>query len=473
MTASLDFGRDLVVHWPAATPAVVPFLRQLEARALLTEPSDLSPKLAAACRAAEVALIADIPADRVAVRAAQGAGFTAAAIPASGEAAEFGDLLRQFRDFVTFVYLTPEQIDWNVQPAQSVLRYGVWPGISTPDAGTAGATESVWLDANTSLIAQLRALYPRRRAVLGYRPDKDGGVPETRSVPASSAEVALADAFSAGGNVVLSLPSLYRDGLLAQEPRALQAWKALTVVHQFIRGARTVTEAPFVGRSAVLCGTIEQTGEILNLAFRRNLCPVALPATPPPLTKAQFDVVVAANATLTAAAIENVARYAASGGVVMAAPAGDEKTPWWTRRGWKKQRAEEDRDVYAAGSGTLYAYAAIDDPGRFALDLKEVLGQLSQPGVGLKNLDMRIWAADSVLGVLHRLSPTSIALVLTAYGGLPRHDFLVSVRGRYRRATLCQVGSPAAVPLQLMARTGRVEINLTQISRIAIVTLEE
>ena len=480
MTVPLDFSRDLVVHWPAAAPTVVPFVAQLGARALLTEPLPGVERLVEACRSAGLELVADVPAADPAglagaLRAARGAGFTAAAVTALGSAAEFGALLGQFRDFVAMVYLTPEQMGWDVGPAQAVLRYGVWPGISTPDAGSAGATESVWLDANTSLIAQLRALYPRRRAVLGYRPDKDGGVPEKRSVPASSAEVALADAFSAGGHVVLSLPTLYREGLLSGQTRALEAWKALGEVHRFIGGARALTETPFAGRCAVLCGTIEQTGEILNLAFRKNLCPVALPATAlPRLAREQFDVVVAANVGLTPEAVENVARFAASGGVVMAAPAGEEAAPWWTRRGWKQLRMEEDRAVYAAGGGMLYAYtAAIDDPGRFALDVKEVHGRLTEPGVGIKNLDLRIWATDSVLGVLHRLSRTSIALVLTAYGSPPRHDFLVSVRGRYRRASLRQVGDTAAAPLPLMPRAQRVEMNLTRISRIAIVTLEE
>jgi hypothetical protein len=341
--------------------------------------------------------------------------------------------------------------------------------------GTAGATESVWLDANTSLVAQLRALHPGRRAVLGYRPDKDGGVPETRSVPVRSAEVALADAFSAGGNVVLSLPWNYREGLLKEDSRAVEAWKSLAAVHAFVRSAAAIADAPLAGRTAVLCGSIEESGEILNLAFRKNLCPVAMPAAAPgALTAERFDVVAAANVVMTQAAVENVARFAVSGGAVLAAPAGTEKAPWWTTRGWKKLRTEEDRDVYAAGEGVVYGYhTLILDPGAFALDLKEVAGQRSEPGVGLKNLDLRIWSADTVLGVLHRLTPASLAVVLTAYGNLPRHDFLISVRGRYRRGSIRQAGSPTAQPVELMARAGRVEINLAQLSRVAVLTLEE
>ncbi|NWF85141.1 MAG: hypothetical protein HXY18_15090 [Bryobacteraceae bacterium] len=476
-----DPGKDLVVHWPRATPAVPPLLKQLGARALLTDPDPLAAGLVEACDAAGVALIADLPAAadlnplRAALESARSAGFTAAALRPAGDASAFGKLLADSGGFAAIVFLTAEQIDQDVRPAQAVLRHGVWPGIAAGDTGAAGATESVWLDANSSLVAHLRALYPWRSAVLGYRPDKDGGVPETRSVPARSAEVALADAFSAGGHVVLSLHGDYRNGLLKGEQRALDAWKSLAEAHEFMRGARALADAPLAGRTAVLCGGIEETGEILNLAFRKNLCPVAISAAaPPPLSTANFDVVVAANIELKPAVVENAARFAASGGAVLAAPAGEEKSPWWTTRGWKRIHSEEDRDLYAAGKGLVYGYhSLILDPGAFALDLKDAIARQSQPQGGLKNLDLRIWAADTVLGVLHRVSPSSVAVVLTAYGNLPRRDFLISVRGRYRRAAIREVGSPGARPVRLMPRAGRVEINLTQMSRVAIVTLEE
>jgi len=457
---------------------MVGLLSELGARALLTE--EEAPGLKEACAQAKILLVADLAeqsdaaALRKALADARAAGFEAASMRGVGDAGATRKVIEEFRDFVLFVQLGPEQIAWDVAPAHAVLRYGVWPGIATPDPSTAGATESIWLDANTSLIAQLRAQYPKRRAILGYRPDKEGGVPETRGVPMRSAEVALADAFSAGGSVILSLPADYRKALLARESRALAAWKELAGVLAFVRREAAATIKPFAGRVAVLCGTIEQSGEILNLAFRKNLCPVAMPAAAPvPLTPERFDIVVAANVIPAPPVVESLARYAAAGGAILAAPEGDEKNPWWTQRGFRKLRTEDDRDVYAAGRGTIYAYQSmVLDPGAFAMDLKELAGQRSQPGFGVKNFDLRIWSADSVLGVLHRLTPTSIAVVLTAYGNMPRHDFLVSVRGQYRTANMRQVGGAAAAAVPVMKRSGRVEMNLTQLSRIAIVTLE-
>lgn len=476
---ALDLRKDLVVHWPAATAAVAPLLSQLGARALLTESA--APGLAEGCGAARIALVADIrtPQDldslAGSLSAARRAGFGGAAVPAVGKQETFRAFVREHSAFLPVVFLSAEQADWDVQPAQAVLRHGVWPGIATGDVGGAGATESVWLDANTSLVAQLRAMRPERPAVLGYRPDKDGGVPETRSVPPRSAEVALADAFSAGGSLVLSIPDLYREALLNQQPQALEAWKSLAGVHAFIGATSALAATPLTGRTAVLCGSIEETGEILNLAFRKNLCPVAMRASsPPPLEPSKFDVAVAANVEVAPPVSAALARFAERGGAVLAAPAGDEKSPWWTTRGWKKIRTEDDRDVYAAGKGLVYGYhSLILDPGAFALDIKEIAGERSQPEGGLKNLDLRIWGADTVLGVLHSLSPASIAAVLTAYGNPPRHDFLVSIRGRYRRASIRQVSAAEPQPVPIMARAGRVEINLKQLSRVAVLTLEE
>jgi hypothetical protein len=487
VTTTLDPGRELVVHWPSATPAVATLLKQVGAGALLTE--SLKSPVREACALAGVKTVAEVTASAgngaalaAALRAAKDAGFMAAAVSAAGisDAAEFRRAIEAsgLGDFIALVFLAPGQIGWDVSPAHAVLRGGLWPGIAPTSTEHAGASSYAWLDANTSLVAQLRALYPNRRAILGYRPDKDGGVPETRLLPNESVEVALADAFAAGGSVVLSLPGDYRRELLAGDSRAVSSWRSVAAVRAFVLAERAIADAPLAGHTAVLCGTIEQTGEILNLAFRKNLSPVGVPAaSPPALSPTRFDIVVAANVAMTPRAVDAMVRFAAAGGAVLAAPseADKDKPGWWTRqRGWKKTREEEGRDVYTAGRGVVYAYPApIDDPGGFALDIRELAGQRTTPGIGVKNHDVRIWAADTVLGVLHRLSANSVAVVLTAYGNLPGGDFLVGVRGQYRRGTIRVVGGRGApVPVKVMARPGRVEINLKKLTRSAILILE-
>ncbi|MGC4048266.1 MAG: hypothetical protein QM757_00915 [Paludibaculum sp.] len=331
----------------------------------------------------------------------------------------------------------------------------------------------MWLDANASLVAHLRALYPNRPAVLGYRPDKAAGVPETRSLPPRAMEVVLADAYAAGGFAVLSFPESFRKGLLAGETRMTAGWKDLTQLAAFHAAHRDVVRQPGHARTLVIAGDLEQSGEVLNLAFRRNLCPrVVAAAQVPALSSAQLDVVVAANIPLPAPLIANLKRFVSAGGTVMAAPAEGDKTRWWS--GGRKLESEEERDKYSLGRGLVYGYHdQVLDPGTFALDLKEAYAEKSMPTDGPKNMDVRLWAAETIQVVMHRTGPKQIAAVLTCYGNPPNHDFLISFRGRYQSATISDPSRPDREPLTLMPRTGRTEINLKRVGRSAIIYLEE
>jgi hypothetical protein len=312
--------------------------------------------------------------------------------------------------------------------------------------------------------------------VLGYRPDTDGGVPATRSVPPRSVEVALADAFAAGGHVILSVPDDYRAALLKGEARAVAAWKSLAGVAEFLRQQRGMVRQEVFARVGVIAGDLEQSGEVLNLAFRRNLSPVVLPlASVPAASLDRFDVVAVANVPVGLPLVGMLTEFARRGGTVLAAPAPeDEKNPpWWTKVGGKRVETAEDRDVYALGKGRIFGYhAAVLDPGPFALDMKDAAGEMAPRADGIRNLDFRIWAADSVLGVLYRMGPARMALVLTSYGNAVNRDFLAGVRGRFRSARVVGASGEASA-VELMPRAGRVEFNLKQLGRTAIIELEE
>lgn len=473
----VDPERGLIARWPDATAASVGLLRQIGTKALITDVATPLGPLAAAAREADIQLIAEVPADAAAVTKAKARGFAAVAVSAGDDEAALRRFLETQRGFVAIVYLKPAQIAWDVAPALAVLRGGVWPGIASQGSSVASATEGIWLDANSSLIAYLRAVFPNRPAILGYRPDKDGGVPATRSLPPRSVEVALADAFAAGGHVILSIPDDYRQALAKGEARALDAWSSLAGVAAFLQQQRGLVLHDSYARVAVIAGDLEQSGEVLNLAFRRNLAPVVLPlAKVPALSAAKFDVVAVANVPLDEAQRKNLAEFVRAGGTVLAAPSQEEesKPQWWANAGGRKVESAEDRDVYTLGKGRIYGYhAAVLDPGPFALDLKDAAAEKAPRADGIKNLDFRIWSADSVLGVLHRVSPTRLALVLTSYGSSIRHDFLTSVRGQYREATIVDTATGPGRPLALMPRPGRVEFNLAQLPRAAIILFEE
>ena len=468
----VDPERGLIAWWPDATATSVELLRQVGVQAVITN-------VTASLTRAEggMTVLAEVEADAGAVAKAKALGFGGVAVNAGADEAALKALLKAEAGYVAVVYLKPEQIGWDVSPALAVLRGGVWPGIAPRDPSVASASEGIWLDANSSLVAYLRAVYPKRPAVLGYRPDKDGGVPATRSVPARSVEVSLADAYAAGGHVILSIPDDYRVALMKGEARALTAWKSLARVAGFLQKQRATVRNEAFSRVAVIAGDLEQSGEILNLAYRRNLSPVVVPVKfAPPVSLDRFDVVAAANVPLTPAEIEALTGFVRRGGTVLAAPAAeDEKNPqWWTKAGGKKVGSAEDRDVYTLGKGRIYGYhGTVLDPGPFALDLKDAAADQAPSEDGIKNLDFRIWSADSVLGVMYRVGPKRMMLVLTSYGNNVRGDFLTGVRGRFREAKMLDASGGAASPIVLMPRAGRVEFNLKQLARTAVILLEE
>lgn len=471
----VDPQQGLIAYWPEAGAKAVERLHEIGVKTLISTTAEAVP----AARAAGLRVLYEAPgaASLEALGAeldkVRSAGFDGAAVMAVGDEAGFRAFLQARSGFVALVYLKPEQIGWKVQPALAVLRGGTWPGLAPRDTSTAGATEAVWLDANASLVAHLRALYPERPAVLGYRPDKEAGVPETRSLPPRALEVVLADAFAAGGYAVLSFPENFRKGLVAGEARMLGPWKQLADLARFHAAHRDVAEAPGYARTLVIAGNLEQSGEILNLAFRRNLCPmVAAAERVPALSAGGEDVVVAANVPLGAGVVAKLKRFAEAGGTVMAAPAEGEEKPWWS--GGRKVETAEDRDVLALGKGKVYGYhEMVLDPGTFALDLKDAYAEKSVPTDGPKNLDVRIWAADTIQAVMHRVGPNRLAAVLTAYGNPPNHDYLVAFRGRFKSARLVDASRPNGEALTLMPREGRMEINLKRTGRTAIIYLEE
>ena len=89
--------------------------------------------------------------------------------------------------------------------APVVLQSGLWPGVSRDPAikdrgdETASASKEPWIDANGYWLGYLRALYPRRPPVLAYQP------PSGRLLPFDTLELALLEAWVAGGNYLLSI----------------------------------------------------------------------------------------------------------------------------------------------------------------------------------------------------------------------------------------------------------------------------
>ena len=478
LAAAINPAGDVVVSWSAGleTKHVQLFREGGVTAVVLPWPGGAATaEFARACRAAGITPIAQLSSSQE-VEAARAAGFGGVAIEAEGALSDekaLRSFLAGLKGLEALVFLKPEQLDWRVAPAQAVLRAGQWPGsrggpgMRRGDQDVASASREPWLDANSYLIAWLRGLYPDRAAWLGYRPDEAAGLKKDRVVGYESLELALVDAFAAGGNVVLSIPEKYQAGLAAGEERALAAWRAMGQTARFLKQHADSFRQPGAARVAVAAGSFEQSGEVLNMAYRRNACPVVFSASAVPLLdRDRFRVVVAANIPPPAGAnLKRVLEFAQGGGVLIAAPGAAGDPAWWLTPGARKIRSDEDRDVYSVGKGQVIAYREpVQDPSEFALDVIDALG--------VRTRDLRLWNATSVIGLLNRAPGGKLSLTLINYGYPREFEFPVRVEGVFGKATLIAPGGDAPRQLKAVKRGTGTELTVDRLGRLALIALE-
>ena len=470
LDAAFDPVKDLLVRWSVPDPRAVKLLRDT-GFSFVFIPSTADPAFVHACRVAGLVPIAEIQSPdessvrSIAEKVAQ-SGFVGVAFEAFGSEESVRSLVAGHgTDF--FVYLKPDQVHWNVAPAYAVLRGGRWPGLTPVDPMEASASAAPWVDANSWLVAWLRAMFPQRPAVLGYRPDEDAGVSKDRVVHYDSLELALADAFSRGGNVVLHPPESHQKALLDDNPRAVAAWQSLARTARFLKENLASFSGRVASRVAVAAGSLEQSGEMLNMMYRRNVTPMvfsvrALESWEP----GDCRVLVAVNIERPGAVgARRMLEFARAGGTVLAAPPAAGEPEWWRNGTAKPLRADRDREVHALGKGRLIGYREnVADPSEFSLDVIDALG--------MSNRDLRIWAADSVIGILNSLPDGRKSVTLVNYGSpLEDWEFLVRVEGLFRRVVL-RVPESAAVELPLTRRDGGTEVNVGHLRRVAAIELE-
>jgi hypothetical protein len=350
----------------------------------------------------------------------------------------------------------PDELDRDFSPFVPALDYGQWPGIrsgpNVPGRGIEVATASrePWVDANSYLVAYLRDLYPQRPAILGYRP-------ESASAPYEGLEIALAEAVTAGGSYLLALPDDYRAALGRKEAKAVAAWESLQRTARFLGEHSAWFRQPNRSRLAFAAGSLDQSGELLRLLYRRNLCPVVLRAAAlPPLDPGRFRGLVFTNLPPpTGEARGRIVAFARAGGTVI--------TNGWVPPGGAKSRSDEDRDWYSLGQGRMVVYRdAIADPSEFALDVIDILG--------VRTRDLRLWNASAVIGLPAGAGPRAY-LHLVNYGE-PVEAFPARVDGLFRTATLWEPGAASGRALPVAKRGPTTEITVQKLARLATILLE-
>lgn len=356
------------------------------------------------------------------------------------------------------------------QPEETVaVKTGMWPGAEasrrTDDgAFVAGATTRVWVTANSYLVAWLRALYPDRPTVLGYAPDRDAGVDTGQVLPFGSLELALVDAWTAGGNYILAPDAAYQDALLGGNRTALAAWTQMGRTARWLKEHRSLFGQPAMGTITVLVEPGDATAEIANLMFRQSASPdlVSTKRVPAP-DPANRPVVVAAGIAAPSAELRRVLlAHARAGASVVTDAYGSEA--WWRAPGLRLVRGFEDREFYALGSGRIVAYKEqVTDPGEFALDAIDLAGD-RRPA--------RIWNCPGGIALASKAGPgAKAALDLINYGSPARGQALARRYGVFRSATLLRPGE-AATPLRTYRRGGSTEVVLPAFNRLAVVVFD-
>ncbi len=414
---AIDFRRHVVARWPAPVPADVELLREAAIDAVLLDaPDEAFGRLAAAAS----------------LQAEPASQFT------------FG----------------PRE--------GAVVETGLWPGISRgPNQRgrgdeTASASREPWVDSNGYRVAYLRALYPERPAVLGFQPDVRAGVRADRLVSLDTLELALVEAWAAGGNYLLALTPEWREALRARQTRALEAWRRLGQTGRWLKQQASLFGLPANPVVTALVEPGAATAEIANLLVRRGASPRLEPATAPPAADPSrcIALVAAGIGPPAAAARARILAHAEAGGSVIAETAGAE--PWWRDSRLKPVRTQQDRDFFALGRGQVVAYKKrIADPSEFALDVIDIVTHPKRA--------VRLWNAPAVIP-LASLGPEAGRAVFIAvnYGSPADSEIQARIQGHYSRARMLRPEA-ATIDLKTAHRGSTTEVFLPELARVAAV----
>ncbi len=485
LLADFDPNSEIIGRWtPADKPpqAQVELLQQAGWTTVLLPWSagDASKKLAGPITQAgltpiaELGIVESIEAARKSAASAREAGFDGVALTA-GDAFDSAQALRDFaaelRGYDLLVFLDREQIAWKIPGAHPILVAGLWPGVRAPPnvpgrgIEVATASREPWLDTNPYLVGYLRGMFPDRPAVLGYRPDGAAGITGGRAVPHESVEVALVEAYLAGGNYVMSLPDDFRNALLSGDADAIAAWQSLGDTADYLRKNAEQIRRPNRSRIVAAAGSLAESGEILNLMYRRNLFPVVHPASDlPVLDSSHTRGLVYANLDApSAAGLRRIMGYVRAGGLLIAAPANRETPKWWLADGVEKTRSDKDRDHFSLGNGRIVAYhdPALD-PSEFALDVIDL--------VGVQTRDIRMWDAPTIVGSAVEAGRGAAQVHLVNYDEPRDQGFPTRVDGVFRRATVREIDGEVRT-LKAVKRGEMTEIWVDRIGRFALIEL--
>ena len=409
----VDLLHQTVIRWKDLDPKYVPLLRDGGITTVLTAPDDAFEK---ACAAAGIQVVheADVQ------------------------------------------FVTPADAAKASSAAPVIFRAGLWPGVHTQSQVAASATRGVWIDQNCYLVQYLRALYPKIPPLLGYLPDKDGGVPPERSVPFDTLETALAEAWVGGGNFIMALEARFREELLKGSANAVTTWRSVGRMSRWLRENAAFFGKPIQRNVTVLVENNGDSLEIANLGFRQNVSPALLSASSPPAPDPSrcLELVAVGIETPDADRRRRILANAQEGSILVVDAPGEQA--WWRGAGLKHLREDPDRDYYALGKGQIVAYKEpVIDPSELALDMIDYITQKRRAARVFNCNAAVVMASDAVLYIVN-------------YGRAQDLPVLARLQGSFTRATLLRPEAPPE-PVKVSRRGSSSEATLPGLDRAAAV----
>lgn len=362
--------------------------------------------------------------------------------------------------------LKSEQLESAGDRSMVVVKDGTWSSASTRprrEEIRAGATARPWVEANGFRIGYLHALYPGMRPVLGYQMDAEAGVKPGRAPALSKLELALIEAWAAGGNYVLSLTAEHQQALIAGNPEDLGAWRALGRTSRWLRANVALFRQPTLPNITMLVESGEATAEIASLMYRQNTSP-RLVRSDVLTAEGLRNCRVLVTTGIRPPSAELRARmlaHAEAGATVVTDAYGE--GAWWRGASCKLARAFDDREFYTLGRGRVVAYKEeIQDPGDFALDVLDLAG---------RERAARLWDYGATIALATSApagGPGKAVFSVVNYGHPARRDLMAQIHGQFNEATLLRPEAKEA-SLRVARRGPNTEVVLPDLNLLAAI----
>lgn len=238
-----------------------------------------------------------------------------------------------------------------------------------------GRTAQPWIENNAALLRILRATASAPAPVLTYA-WKPITISERDEGPGiDDYLVAIAEAGSFGGDLVLPLHERFQKDLLSGKPQARAEWNRIRRYLDFYSWNLSSAYEPIANIGVVTADPI-QWFEVMNLLLRHNLpfqriAPAALPLRAPH----PFKLLIVLDPP-DAARLEFLEAFARQGGTVVL-PGPSPESPGLPRRRAQREGGlqTDERVSYRFGEGRVVeVMKGIADPNTFALEMRQLLG---------------------------------------------------------------------------------------------------